>query len=171
MYKSIEAAKCGRSKWENGVRSLALTIVGDYEANEPGTVCELGELENTLLNGAANWSAYCYGGELLIYDMEIAELLCSPSELRRCTAKNGFLKDPNRREIWMDVQARAAAQAWRLIRDCAASCAETIYTVRDNETGKDIFTGSRFACLCRRGKVENETEEFGLTSRYSVLEA
>jgi hypothetical protein len=171
LYKSIEAAKCGRSKWGNGVHFLALTIVGDYEANEPGTACELGELESTLLNGAANWSAYCYGGNLLICDQDIAELLCTPSELRRCTAKDGSLKDLNRREIWMDVQARAAAQAWRLIRDCAASCAETVYAVRDNEKGKVIFTGSRFACLCWRGKMENETGEFGLTSRFEVVPA
>lgn len=171
LYKSIEAAKCGRSKWERGVHFLALTIVGDYEANEPGTACELGELESTLLNGAANWSQYCYGGQLLICDQEIAELLCTPSELRRCTAKDGALKDPNRREVWMDVQARAAAQAWQLIRDCAASCAETVYAVRDNETGNDIFTGSRFACLCRRGKVENEMGELGLASRYSIVVA
>lgn len=124
LYKSIEAAKCGKSKWENGVHFLALTIVGDYEANEPGTACELGELESTLLNGAANWSQYCYGGNLLIYDQDIAELLCSPSELRRCTAKNGALKDPNRREIWMDVQARAAGQAWEMIRKIANTLAE-----------------------------------------------
>lgn len=139
LYKSIEAAKCGKSKWENGVHFLALTIVGNYEANEPGTACELGELENTLLNGAANWSAYCYGGNLLIYDKEIAELLCSPSELRRCTSKNGALKDPNRREIWMDVQARAAAQAWQLIRDCAVRDVEfdggKAYQIRDIRRG------------------------------------
>lgn len=130
LYKSIEAAKCGRSKWENGVHFLALTIVGNYEANEPGTACELSELENTLLNGASDWSAYCYGGELLICDLEIAELLCSPSELRRCTAKDGSLKDPNRREIWMDVQVRAAQQAWWLIRNCAAAINEFGLTSR-----------------------------------------
>lgn len=127
LYKSTEAAKCGKSKWENGVHFLALTIVGDYEANEPGTACELGELESTLLNGAANWSQYCYDGNLLIYDQDIAELLCSPSELRRCTAKNGALKDPNRREIWMDVQARAAKQAWGMIREIANTLAEVAH--------------------------------------------
>ena len=142
LYKSIEAAKCGRSKWGKGIHFLALTIVGHYEANEPGTACELGELESTLLNGAANWSAYCYGGNLLICDQDIAELFCTPSELRRCTAKDGELKDPNRREIWMDVQVRAAAQAWWLIRDCAALCAE-----------------------------ENEAGELGLTSRFEVVPA
>ena len=139
LYKSIEAAKCGRSKWGKGVHFLALTIVGDYEANEPGTACELGELESTLLNGAANWSAYCYGGNLLVSDQDIAELLCSPSELRRCTAKDGALKDPNRREIWMDVQVRAASQAWQLIRDCAALCAETVYAVQLEEIESELI--------------------------------
>lgn len=148
LRKSVEAAKCGRSKWGKGVHSLALTIIGDYEASEPGTACELGELESTLLNGAANWSAYCYGGNLLIFEQQIAELLCTPSELRRCTSKDGALKAPNRREIWMDVQARAAAQSWSLIRDCAASCAETVYAVRDNQTG-----------------------ELGLTCRFEVVPA
>lgn len=148
LYKSIEAAKCGRSKWGNGVKYLALSIIGNYADDEPGAAVDLQDLEATLLNGATNWEAYCYGGLLLISNLEIAELLCSPSELRRCTAADGSLKDPNRREIWMDVQARAAQQAWWLIRDCAASIAETVYAVRD--------------------KVENETKEFGLTSRYSV---
>lgn len=171
LYKSIEAAKCGRSKWGNGVKYLALSIIGNYADDEPGAAVDLQDLEATLLNGATNWEAYCYGGLLLISNLEIAKLLCSPSELRRCTAADGSLKDPNRREIWMDVQARAAQQAWWLIRDSAAAIAETIYAVRDNETGAEIFTGSRLACLCRRGKVENETKEFGLTSRYSVVEA
>lgn len=136
LYKSVEAAKNGRSKWANGVQYLALSIIGNYADDEPGAAVDLQDLEATLLNGATNWEAYCYGGLLLISNLEIAERLCSPSELRRCTAKDGFLKDPNRREIWMDVQVRAAQQAWWLIRNCAAAI-----------------------------------NEFGLTSRYGVVEA
>lgn len=132
---------------------------------------ELANLREVLLNGAKDFAQYAQGGQLIIYNEDIAICLCTPSELRRCTAKDGTLRDPNRRETWMDVQVRATAQAWQLIRDCAASCAETVYAVRDNETGKDIFTGSRFACLCRRGKRENETGEVGLTSRFEVVPA
>lgn len=136
LYKSVEAAKNGRSKWSSGVQHLALSIIGNYAADEPRAVVDLQDLEATLLNGAADWSAYCYGSELLISNLEIAELLCTASELRRCTAADGSLKDPNRRETWMDVQARAAQQAWWLIRNCAAAI-----------------------------------NEFGLTSRYGVVEA
>lgn len=132
LYKSVAAAKCGRSKWENGKHYLALTII--EMAEEPNAVVDLRDLEATLLNGAADWSAYCYGGGLIVSNLEIAELLCTPSELRRSTAADGSLKDPNKRETWMDVQARAALQAWWLIRDCAATIAEE----RDTVTGRNL---------------------------------
>ena len=51
----------------------------------------------------------------LLYDEDIAENLCSPSELKKC--KNGMLR-PNKQEQWLDVQARALLQAEKLIKDC-----------------------------------------------------
>ena len=168
LRKSV-AAKSGRSKWACGVQYLALYIIDNYADDEPEAVVDFRNLEVTLLNGAASWEVYAFGGNLLIADSDIALTLCTPSELRRCTAADGTLKGPNKRETWMDVQARAAAQAWWLIRACAASCAETVYAVRDNQTGEEIFTGTRFACLCRRGIIENETGELGLTSRFEVV--
>lgn len=51
----------------------------------------------------------------MIYDREIAETLCTPSELRRTDYGR---KDPNARETWMDVQVRAHVQAWALIESC-----------------------------------------------------
>lgn len=153
-----------------GVNELARYILSNAMDNNFEKV-ELANLREVLLNGAKDFAQYAQGGQLIIYNEDIAICLCTPSELRHCTAKDGTLKDPNRRETWMDVQARAATQAWQLIRDCAASCAETVYAVRDNVTGKDIFTGSRFACLCRRGRMENETGELGLTSRFEVVPA
>lgn len=70
--------------------------------------------EAVLPNGAADWSQYSYGGCALIYDGEIAETVCTPSELR---CKRGGELQPNSRETWLDVQARALSQAWRMIRD------------------------------------------------------
>lgn len=169
IYGKLEERK-EKSCWKRGVNELARYILSNAMDNGRERV-ELANLREVLLNGAKDFAQYSQGGQLIIYNEDVAICLCSPSELRRCTAKDGALKDPNRREIWMDVQARAAGQAWRLIRDCAASCAETVYAVRDNEKGKVIFTGSRFACLCRRGKIENETGEFGLTSRFEVVPA
>ncbi|HZK45919.1 MAG TPA: hypothetical protein VFD34_06795, partial [Clostridia bacterium] len=65
-----------------------------------------------LLNGADNWNQYSYGGSALIYDGDIAERLCSPSEYKR--SREGERR-PNSREEWLDVQARALNQAANMI--------------------------------------------------------
>ncbi len=36
-----------------------------------------------MLNGASNWRQFSYGGSALIYNEEIAERLCSPSEFKK----------------------------------------------------------------------------------------
>lgn len=70
---------------------------------EPGQECR-----EWLLNGANDWSQYSWGGSALIYDGDIAERLCTPSELKK--TRNGERR-PNSREEWLDVQARALYQA------------------------------------------------------------
>lgn len=61
----LEAVKT-RSCWDRGVKGFALDLLESYE-----NICEycehngqpIPELnEETLLNGAADWRAYCYGG-------------------------------------------------------------------------------------------------------------
>jgi hypothetical protein len=97
-----------RSAWSKGVRAYALEMID-------GAECELAnvaDLKKELLIGATNWREYSYGGSALIYDSEIAELLCSPSEYRK--TREGQ-RAPNSRESWLDVQARACAQAATLI--------------------------------------------------------
>lgn len=72
--------------------------------------------EADLLNGASNWSQYSWGGCSLIYDRDIAERTCNPSELkktRNCERK------PNSRKEYLDVQARALFQAAQRIRNIA----------------------------------------------------
>ena len=115
ILSAVKAMPCGRPAWDKGVKELAIFIaenmVGweytDIEVNSTK------ELEKVYLNGAANWYEYTRGGCLLIYNDEIAECLCSPAEYRRLEAKN--FPDPNPRETWMDVQCRAAWQAWQMI--------------------------------------------------------
>ena len=70
-------------------------------------------LQKELLNGADNWRQYSEGGCALIYDADIAERLCSPSELKRC---KGGERQPNSRENWIECQARALGQAANLVR-------------------------------------------------------
>ncbi len=69
--------------------------------------------EDNLLNGAGDWHHYSEGGSGLIYNSDIAERYCTPSELKR--SKGGELM-PNSRENWIELQARALYQANRLIR-------------------------------------------------------
>ena len=71
------------------------------------------ELERWALNGANNWHQYSWGGCSLCYDKQIAERVCTPSELKR---KHGGAYEPNSRETWLDVQARALYQACNRIR-------------------------------------------------------
>ena len=92
-----------RSAWSKAVKEYALELVESLEGNYS---------QVKLLNGAENWKAYSYGGSSLIYNADIAERLCSPSELKRC--KCGDLQ-PNRNESWLDCQARALRQASNLV--------------------------------------------------------
>lgn len=114
----LEAVK-PRSCWARGVKGLALNLlrsyidICEYCDNNGRPIPELNE--ETLLNGADDWNAYCYGGGALIYDGDIAKNLCTPSELKRTDNGN---KAPNGREGWQDVQARAYFQAYRMVMSC-----------------------------------------------------
>ena len=88
-----------------------LECSADYHGRDPETVAEL---KAWMLNGATDWREYSWGGCSLIYDGDIAERLCTPSELKKT---RGGERRPNSREEWLDTQARALYQACnRIIR-------------------------------------------------------
>lgn len=97
-----------RSAWRRGVKSYALDILDNVDIDNI-TSSNIG---NALLNGADDWQQYSQGGGTLIYDADIAARLCSPSELLKV---RGGERQPNGRETWLDVQARACTQASMLI--------------------------------------------------------
>jgi hypothetical protein len=101
-----------RSAWRQGIRSYALAMI--YSAE--GELSTVADLKKEILNGAANWREYSYGGCALIYDADIAKRLCSPSEYRK--TREGK-RAPNSRETWLEVQARALGQAAMLIATVA----------------------------------------------------
>lgn len=107
LYKEIEQMKV-RSAWSKGVKAYALELLEDVEVEltRENVLIEL-------LNGANNWHEFSWGGCALIYDGDIAERLCTPSELKK--KKDGKLS-PNSKEDWLDVQARALRQAFSMIR-------------------------------------------------------
>ena len=110
MYAALEARK-DRSAWNKGVTLYAFELLEELEERakyegrnpEPGKECR-----EWMLNGAQDWNQYSWGGSSLIYDGDIAERLCCPSELKK--TRNGERR-PNSREEWLDTQARALFQA------------------------------------------------------------
>lgn len=112
----------GRSAWQRGVIAYAFEMVEElkealmqelvtpYELSNPDMV------EDFLLNGAEDWKQYSWGGCSFIYNEDIAKRLCNPSELKK--THNGERR-PNKREEWLDTQARALFQACVLVR-CAS---------------------------------------------------
>jgi hypothetical protein len=105
---ALVTAMPARSAWRRGVKTYALEMIEKAD----GELSSVADLKKELLNGAANWREYSYGGCALIYDGEIAERLCAPSEYAK-TRQGG--RAPNSRETWIDVQARALGQAATLI--------------------------------------------------------
>ena len=113
LYQSIESEK-QRSAWDKGVTKYALELVEQLGEQINGgyfeelDLTESKKVRAALLNGAADWSQYSWGGCSLIYNSDIAERLCNPSELKK--TRNGERR-PNSREEWLDTQARALFQA------------------------------------------------------------
>ena len=110
LFAAVAAHKAGRSAWARGVHAYAIELVENLD--ESADLANETLLRKALLNGACDWQQYSEGGAALVYDADIAERLCSHSELKR--TKWGMLP-PNGRETWLDVQARALWQAHRLI--------------------------------------------------------
>jgi hypothetical protein len=95
------------SKWTNGVKDYTEELMEFLDENK------LTATKENMLNGAKDWTEYSYGGSSLIYDMDIAERLATPSEIKRRTLKRLGRLDTmaNADETWLDVQARALYQA------------------------------------------------------------
>jgi hypothetical protein len=115
----ISVLETGRSAWHKGVVTYADELLDELAEAICGGWVELDDMassklvDRALLNGAANWKEYSWGGCSLIYDSDIAERLCTPSELKK--TRHGERR-PNSREEWLDTQARALSQAAGMIR-------------------------------------------------------
>lgn len=106
-----------RSAWGRGVKTYACELVCAASENSV-QLSSVADLKKELLNGASNWSQFSFGGCALIYDADICERLCSPSEIKK--TRNGE-RSPNKNESWIDCQARALSQAERMIESVIKS--------------------------------------------------
>lgn len=113
LLKKVDDVKV-HGAWNNGVKMYAIELLYDAASTrECEEFASIEELKAAILNGAKDWEQYSEGGCSLIYNADIAARLCSPSELKR--TKNG-MNNPNSRENWVQVQARALFQAWEMIK-------------------------------------------------------
>lgn len=118
LLNEINKVNC-RSCWSKGVKAYAIDMVKSIEYKK-----EVSDRfsKSELLNGARDWNQYSEGGCALIYNKDIADRLCTPSELKRLTRANGSLKDrPNSRENWIQCQARALFQACELVSNIVSN--------------------------------------------------
>ena len=113
--ENLKAVKC-RSAWSKGVKVYAYMLLDDiFTYSDYKAITNFASLHEELLNGTPNWEKFSWDGHALVYYEHITKTLCSPSELKKC--KNGMLR-PNKKEQWLDVQAKALFQAERLIMEC-----------------------------------------------------
>ena len=140
MRAYIEGEKRFRSAWYRGVKVYALEMVEELEENITGGYVDIEKLferrglREALLNGAQDWKQYSYGGSALIYDGDIAERLCCPSELKK--TRGGEWR-PTSREDWLDVQARALRQAANMVYralDATTVVIETVTNIDDMQS-------------------------------------
>lgn len=109
-------ARCDRGAWNKAVTLYALDLLEDIQwgANDVERLpIDGAELEQWALNGASCWEQYSNGGCSICYNADIAARVCTTSELKRT---DGGMNNPNSRETWLDVQARALYQACNRIR-------------------------------------------------------
>ena len=111
LASALANIKPGRSAWGRGVHAYAVELVESLD--DSADLSNETLLRKALLNGADDWRQYSEGGCALVYDADIAERLCSASELKRC---KGGERQPNARENWIECQARALSQAAALVR-------------------------------------------------------
>ena len=111
LASALANIKPGRSAWDRGVHAYATELVESLD--DSADLSNETLLRKALLNGADDWRQYSEGGCALVYDADIAERICSPSELKRV---RGGERQPNASETWLECQARALAQAAELVR-------------------------------------------------------
>ena len=117
LKKRVESHRA-TSAWSRGVKEYALELLEELEDSfEDGyfyddDIKAPNLLRKKLLNGAMDWLEYSEAGCALVYDEDIAERLCTPSGLKE---KKGGRLQPNSRETWIELQARALKQAASII--------------------------------------------------------
>ena len=120
LLSALATIPAGRSAWSRAVHAYAVELVESLDDSADLSNERL--LSKALLAGAGDWQQYSEGGCALIYNTDIAERLCSASELKRV---RGGKRNPNSRGNWIECQTRALTQAANLVRAAIAKATAT----------------------------------------------
>ena len=108
------------TNWTRAVCQYAMEMLESFEENNGFDVEKLNE--KSLLRGARDWQQYSNGGFSLVGNSEIAERLCSPTQLyiyeRGMKAPVGMKTlqgTAHSDSSWIDVQAVALKQAAEMV--------------------------------------------------------
>lgn len=101
--------KKARSAWEKGLKIYAAELIQDMESAGIKDF-DLDTVKKWNWNGAGNALIYSEGACSLVYEDDICNRLCPPSITRKHPS------NPNGKESWIEVQARALTQAMANIR-------------------------------------------------------
>lgn len=119
-----------KSAWQRGVDEYADELRENLRENR------LHPTEENMLNGAKDWYHYSRGASSLVSNQDIAERLSSPSELKKT---NFGERNPNAREDWLDVQARALIQASKqVLRESARTKKKPASAYHQTAIARDI---------------------------------
>lgn len=153
---AIEKAPA-RSAWARGVKLYALELLENVEAHSL-TAEQLrtpAAVRAAMMNGAENWIQFSRGGCSLVCDVDIAERLCAPAELRRC---DGGKRRPNSREDWQSVQICALFEASHITARAISAAAAPAED--EQEQSAETFTVTFYSAVSRSMCIENFDDRF-----------
>ena len=124
LLAAVQGRKPARSAWDRGVQAYAVELCENLveDSYVPDVLPDTWkEVRALLLNGADDdagrggywdWYKFSMGGCSLVYDCDIVDRLCTPSERRRVLDRFGnVVCKPARHNTWLELQARALFQA------------------------------------------------------------
>lgn len=108
VAEAEKMSRTERSYWRRGVASLIRDYAEKVLSEHDGETVSNKELFKLWSCGSETLRDAVYVGSFDIWNYDIAKRLCTPSKFRK---SNEGMRNPNKREIWLDVEYRAIYRA------------------------------------------------------------
>ena len=108
VAEAEKMSKSERTYWSRGVASLIRDYGEDVLGEHDGEIISVRDFYKLWNCGNDSLRDAVYGGCFDIWNYDIAKRLCTPSGLKK---SNEGMRNPNKREEWIDVELIAVQQA------------------------------------------------------------